>query len=427
MYSSQRTSRSIYSAEESNEAGNDLDSDTQHLLEKVSQGQRASCTCTDNHPLFLHERENPQFPCPPKKSIIRLIFNLIVLSLITPFCLVKKHCSTLSSGSCAQKIVFWMTLFLLFLGATYMGLFDGSKQLFGEEWEDFSICDLIQNEAKDLRSLKCSTLHLSLLNFILLFSAQSSSLSRHAYHILERKGLEIPPLKEQVENLKSQLDVLSSNRKDIALQAVREVLERYTSKGITTWSVEKMLKKIMEKLDEDYVQMPDYALKSAGASIVESKTTRSYRHDGGKYLWMSFIVLPYVKPPDVILEPNVHPGNCWSFPGKQGETVVRLAKKIIPRAVTIEHISKKVSPTGEISSAPKDFVIYGLNKEEEEEGSFLGQFVYDTEGEIIQTFRLRNESSEFMSHVKLKVLDNWGHPNYTCIYRFRVHGDLEYS
>lgn len=25
--------------------------------------------------------------------------------------------------------------------------------------------------------------------------------------------------------------------------------------------------------------------------------------------------------------------------------------------------------------------------------------------------------------VELRILTNWGHPEYTCIYRFRVHGD----
>lgn len=25
--------------------------------------------------------------------------------------------------------------------------------------------------------------------------------------------------------------------------------------------------------------------------------------------------------------------------------------------------------------------------------------------------------------VELRVLSNWGHPEYTCIYRFRVHGE----
>ncbi|XP_042332866.1 SUN domain-containing protein 3 isoform X7 [Sceloporus undulatus] len=127
------------------------------------------------------------------------------------------------------------------------------------------------------------------------------------------------------------------------------------------------------------------------------------------------------------LKPNYYPGNCWPFPGNRGEIVVRLAKEIIPRAVTIEHISKKVSPTGEITSAPKDFVIYGLKEEKEERGTFLGQFVYDIEGDIIQTFQLKNEFPKFMGYVNLNVLNNWGHPNYTCIYRFRVHGDIEHT
>ncbi|CAI5789552.1 Hypothetical predicted protein [Podarcis lilfordi] len=408
MYRIPKSSGSIYSTEDSNEANNGCnnetsDSDTQQLLESLSQGKKSPCSCTNSHPLFSHKGKNVQCPCPPKKSFTRLICNLIGLSLITPFCLVKRVCITLSRASSAQKVVSWVTLFLLFFGATYMGLFDGNKfQIFGEEWRDFSICDLIQGETQDLRSLI------------------------KANNILERKALEIAPLKEQVNKLQLRLHDVRSGMKDIAHHAVSKVLEGYTSKGITRWSIEKMLKKLMEKLDEDDVQMPDYALKSAGANIVQSRTTRSYHHDGGKYFWMSFVMLPFVRSPDVILEPNYHPGNCWSFPGNQGEVVVRLAKEIIPKSVTIEHISKKVSPTGEISSAPKDFAIYGLKEEKEELGTFLGQFLYDTEGDLIQTFQLKNESSESMSYVKLKVLSNWGHPNYTCIYRFRVHGNLQY-
>lgn len=34
-------------------------------------------------------------------------------------------------------------------------------------------------------------------------------------------------------------------------------------------------------------------------------------------------------------------------------------------------------------------------------------------GDAIGTYQL----------VELRVLSNWGHPEYTCIYRFRVHGE----
>lgn len=34
----------------------------------------------------------------------------------------------------------------------------------------------------------------------------------------------------------------------------------------------------------------------------------------------------------------------------------------------------------------------------------------------------QHEVSESLLCVKLKILSNWGHPKYTCLYRFRVHG-----
>ncbi|XP_026558108.1 SUN domain-containing protein 3 [Pseudonaja textilis] len=352
----------------------------------------------DSHPLFSHNRKNAQFPCPAKRSMLRLIYNLIVLSLITPFCLAKKFFSFISSGSYTQKIVVWGTLFLLLFGATYLGLFDGTW-LSGDGWKDCSICDLIQGGIKDLRSLK------------------------KANYILQSKALEIQFLKQQKQNLQIQLQDLKLTMNNIAYNTVGQILEGYASKGITKWNIEKILKKLEQKLDEDIVQMIDYALQSTGASIVQSRTTRSYHYPGGNYSWKSFIIFPFVKSPDLILQPSYHLGNCWSFPGSEAETVIRLAKEIIPTAVTIQHISKKVSPTDEISSAPKDFAIYGLKEEVEEEGTFLGQFTYDMEGFLIQTFQLKNESSELTRYIKLKVINNWGHPKYTCIYRLRVHGD----
>jgi len=57
-------------------------------------------------------------------------------------------------------------------------------------------------------------------------------------------------------------------------------------------------------------------------------------------------------------QPDVHPGKCWAFPGSQGHALIKLARKIIPTAVTMEHISEKVSPSGNISSAPKEFSVY---------------------------------------------------------------------
>ncbi|NWH72541.1 SUN1 protein, partial [Piaya cayana] len=84
--------------------------------------------------------------------------------------------------------------------------------------------------------------------------------------------------------------------------------------------------------------------------------------------------------------PDMYPGNCWAFKGSQGYLVVRLSMKIYPTAFTMEHIARSLSPTGNITSAPKNFSVYGLDDEYQKEGKLLGQYVYDQEGESLQTF-----------------------------------------
>ncbi len=38
-------------------------------------------------------------------------------------------------------------------------------------------------------------------------------------------------------------------------------------------------------------------------------------------------------------------------------------------------------------------------------------------------FSWLQEASEIYSMTELRILSNWGHLEYTCVYRFRVHGD----
>ncbi|CAG8464809.1 692_t:CDS:1 [Acaulospora morrowiae] len=57
---------------------------------------------------------------------------------------------------------------------------------------------------------------------------------------------------------------------------------------------------------------------------------------------------------------------------------------------------------------------------------FLGAFTYDINGVPVQTFDV---PSDILKHNKpiraiiMKVKSNWGEPSYTCLYRFRVHGE----
>ena len=54
----------------------------------------------------------------------------------------------------------------------------------------------------------------------------------------------------------------------------------------------------------------------------------------------------------------MYPGNCWAFRGSQGYLVVRLSMEVRLTSFALEHIPKTLSPTGNITSAPRDFSVY---------------------------------------------------------------------
>lgn len=115
------------------------------------------------------------------------------------------------------------------------------------------------------------------------------------------------------------------------------------------------------------------------------------------------------------------PGQCWAFKGSQGYIVIQLAGFVRPTGFSLEHIPKSLSPTGEIDSAPRDFEVWGLMSENEE-GVYLGSYIYDQNGESLQSFCIARETTEYFPLVELKINSNHGNMQYTCLYRFRVHG-----
>lgn len=100
----------------------------------------------------------------------------------------------------------------------------------------------------------------------------------------------------------------------------------------------------------------------------------------------------------------------------------------------------------------------GLDDEYQEEGKLLGHYTYQEDGESLQSFDVMVTSRGFFvcfflaatfatslttfskclknnifdtqelndktfQIIEVRVLSNWGHPEYTCLYRFRVHGE----
>ncbi|KAK7804229.1 hypothetical protein U0070_019353 [Myodes glareolus] len=208
-----------------------------------------------------------------------------------------------------------------------------------------------------------------------------------------------------------------------AAASLGRTLQKEGVVGVTEEQVHQIVKQALQRYSEDRIGMVDYALESGGASVISTRCSETYET---KTALLSLFGIPlwyHSQSPRVILQPDVHPGNCWAFQGPQGFAVVRLSARIRPTAVTLEHVPKALSPNSTISSAPKDFAIFGFDEDLQQEGTLLGTFAYDQDGDPIQTFYFQASKMATYQVVELRILTNWGHPEYTCIYRFRVHGE----
>ncbi|XP_057596638.1 SUN domain-containing protein 2 isoform X2 [Hippopotamus amphibius kiboko] len=236
----------------------------------------------------------------------------------------------------------------------------------------------------------------------------------------ENSMKELGRLEGQLAGLRQELAALTLKQSSVEdqvgllpqrLQAVRDD------------QVHRIVNQALKRYSEDRIGMVDYALESGGASVISTRCSETYET---KTALLSLFGIPlwyHSQSPRVILQPDVHPGNCWAFQGPQGFAVVRLSARIRPTAVTLEHVPKSLSPNSTISSAPKDFAIFGFDEDLQQEGMLLGQFTYDQDGDPIQTFYFQDPQMATYQVVELRILANWGHPEYTCIYRFRVHGE----
>nr|CDS28442.1 SUN domain containing protein 1 [Hymenolepis microstoma] len=169
----------------------------------------------------------------------------------------------------------------------------------------------------------------------------------------------------------------------------------------------------------------DFALESAGGTVVSTRCTRTYTSFKSAISLFGITLAYWSRSPNEILQPGNHPGECWCFYGSEGQAIVRLAASVHITGVSLEHIPKALSHTGQIDSAPRDFVIKALNSEFDAPhlGEVLGEFTYDESGEPIQYFAVKDRTDGKPTRfVEMSVKSNHGHPEYTCIYRLRVHG-----
>ncbi|KAF0395337.1 Spindle pole body associated protein [Gigaspora margarita] len=246
---------------------------------------------------------------------------------------------------------------------------------------------------------------------------------------------------------------------------------------------------------QDKLNKPDFALYSGGAKVISRYTSKTYEVWPEK--WYSRMFAQFSgqgilrgKPPVTAISPDTHVGQCWPFPGHEGQLAILLNRRVHVTAVTYDHVSKDVAV--DVLSAPREFEVWGIvddgtggrtkqpdnndfpdvesieedcgDREDGEYDSvrsnnlpgqsspkaleadpsienstsgelklgssplhhFLGRFSYDINGLPVQTFEVSEKilkSNKPVRAIIMKVLNNWGKPSYTCLYRFRVHGD----
>ncbi|XP_036937535.1 sperm-associated antigen 4 protein-like [Acanthopagrus latus] len=174
--------------------------------------------------------------------------------------------------------------------------------------------------------------------------------------------------------------------------------------------------------------MPNFASESQGARVLHSLSSDTYWHRN-PHSWrvIDKIYHWYYSPLSQrrVIQGHspLQPGHCWCFPGDHGHIVISLSHPTSITHVTMGHISKRISPYGNIASAPREFTVYGMRGDDQ--NIKLAKLVYEQDGPSLQTFEVPDKG--VFTHVKLQIDSNWGNVDSTCLYNFRVHGQISTS
>ncbi|TKS89308.1 SUN domain-containing protein 1 [Collichthys lucidus] len=217
-----------------------------------------------------------------------------------------------------------------------------------------------------------------------------------------------------LQNVSLQLDQRRAAGREAVLQA-----------AVSEEDVHVIVKNALRIFSQDRTGLADYALESGGGSILSTRCSETYETKAALLSLFGVPLWYFSQSPRAVIQPDVHPGNCWAFRGSAGFLVIRLSMRVVPSAFSLEHVPKALAPSGTLHSAPRDFSVYGLDDESQATGTLLGNFTYDEDGEALQTFSVTEDSDRSFHIIQVQVLSNWGHQDYTCMYRFRVHGTPE--
>ncbi|XP_059177268.1 SUN domain-containing protein 2-like [Physella acuta] len=200
-------------------------------------------------------------------------------------------------------------------------------------------------------------------------------------------------------------------------------------------STSDIVNQALYKYNADRVGLADYALESAGGSVICNSDTYHVT-SGTMYSVFGLPVWYHDSDPREVIRPDVQPGKCWAMHGTHGFVTIGLAMPIVVTAVSLEHIPKELATSGKLDSAPNEFLIVGQELTVDSPEVILGRFTYKLDQDPIQVFQIKDSYCQIKSSdtescgpnrlifriITLKVQSNYGNSEYTCIYRLRVHG-----
>ncbi|XP_072768147.1 uncharacterized protein [Nerophis lumbriciformis] len=179
---------------------------------------------------------------------------------------------------------------------------------------------------------------------------------------------------------------LVSLERSILQNVSRQLDQRRSEASVTRGEVKVMVENALRLFAHDRTGLADYALESAGGSILSTRCSETYKTQAALLSLFGLPLWYFSQSPRVVIQPDVHPGNCWAFKGSTGFLVIRLSMRILPTAFSLDHIPKALAPHRSVSSAPRDFRVYGLQDEREEGGRLLGSYTYQEDGDALQTY-----------------------------------------
>jgi hypothetical protein len=139
------------------------------------------------------------------------------------------------------------------------------------------------------------------------------------------------------------------------LDYIKDLIEK-------AWEVQESFEKIsnsneIAKRTFFNLQRPDLALLNSGGKIVGIGKDTKLLHPCSWY--SKLLGCPRQKfAPQKMLETSMHPGECFGFYGQTAKIYIKLIGPAIVDSVAIEHISKQMSPNGNVSDAPRLFSVY---------------------------------------------------------------------